>query len=115
MSTLIIHHDDCLQHDPGPGHPEQVARLDAVLGALEGLDPALRRRVQRMLKGTLGRASAAGAAAADVATEAPPEVVLDAAPAMGATTGVKDRRKADIRALDEQAQVCMPHYNVITM
>lgn len=37
MSTLIIHHDDCLQHDPGPGHPEQVRRLAAVLGGLEGL------------------------------------------------------------------------------
>ena len=37
MSTLIIHHDDCLQHDPGPGHPEQIRRLKAVLGGLEGL------------------------------------------------------------------------------
>ncbi len=37
MSTLIIHHDDCLQHDPGPGHPEQIRRLNAVLSGLEGL------------------------------------------------------------------------------
>lgn len=37
MSTLIIHHDDCLQHDPGPGHPEQVRRLTAVMGGLEDL------------------------------------------------------------------------------
>ncbi|MEM1412906.1 MAG: histone deacetylase family protein, partial [Pseudomonadota bacterium] len=37
MSTLIIHHDDCLQHDPGPGHPEQIRRLAAVMGGLEGL------------------------------------------------------------------------------
>jgi acetoin utilization deacetylase AcuC-like enzyme len=37
MSTLIIHHDDCAQHDPGPGHPEQVRRLAAVMGGLEGL------------------------------------------------------------------------------
>ena len=37
MSTLIIHHDACLQHDPGPGHPEQVRRLAAVMGGLEGL------------------------------------------------------------------------------
>lgn len=37
MSTLIIHHDDCLQHDPGPGHPEQVRRMAAVLGGLEGV------------------------------------------------------------------------------
>jgi acetoin utilization deacetylase AcuC-like enzyme len=37
MSTLIIQHDDCKRHDPGPGHPEQVRRIDAVLGGLEGL------------------------------------------------------------------------------
>jgi acetoin utilization deacetylase AcuC-like enzyme len=37
MSTLIIHHDDCLQHDPGRGHPEQIRRLAAVMGGLEGL------------------------------------------------------------------------------
>lgn len=37
MSTLIIHHDDCLQHDPGPHHPEQVRRLSAVLRGLEDL------------------------------------------------------------------------------
>jgi len=37
MSTLIIHHDDCLRHDPGPRHPEQVRRLGAVMSGLEGL------------------------------------------------------------------------------
>ncbi len=37
MATLIIHHDDCLKHDPGPRHPEQVRRLAAVMGGLEGL------------------------------------------------------------------------------
>lgn len=37
MSTLIIHHDDCLRHDPGRGHPEQVRRLQAVMDGLEGL------------------------------------------------------------------------------
>ena len=38
MSPLIIHHDDCLRHDPGAGHPESVQRLQAVMAALEGLD-----------------------------------------------------------------------------
>ncbi|EAR50616.1 histone deacetylase family protein [Oceanicola granulosus HTCC2516] len=38
MSTALITHPDCLDHVTPPGHPEQVARLDAVLGALEGLD-----------------------------------------------------------------------------
>ena len=28
-------HPACLQHDPGPGHPEQPARLNAVLRALD--------------------------------------------------------------------------------
>jgi len=37
MSTLIIHHDDCLLHDPGPRHPESLRRLKAVLGGLEDL------------------------------------------------------------------------------
>ena len=34
MSTLIFTHDDCLDHLPGPGHPESPARLQAVLQAL---------------------------------------------------------------------------------
>lgn len=38
MTTALISHDDCLDHVTPPGHPEQVARLDAVLGALEGLN-----------------------------------------------------------------------------
>jgi acetoin utilization deacetylase AcuC-like enzyme len=38
MVTALISHDDCLKHVTPPGHPEQVARLDAVLGALEGMD-----------------------------------------------------------------------------
>ena len=37
LKTLIIHHDDCLRHDPGPGHPERIERVAAVLNALEGL------------------------------------------------------------------------------
>lgn len=38
MATALITHEDCLGHVTPPGHPEQVARLDAVLGALEGID-----------------------------------------------------------------------------
>lgn len=38
MTTALITHEDCFDHVTPPGHPEQVARLDAVLGALEGLD-----------------------------------------------------------------------------
>jgi acetoin utilization deacetylase AcuC-like enzyme len=35
--TLLITHPDALEHVNPPGHPEQVSRLPAVLGALEGL------------------------------------------------------------------------------
>jgi len=36
LSTLIYSHPDCLEHRPGPGHPESPARLEAVLKALQG-------------------------------------------------------------------------------
>lgn len=38
MTTALITHKACYDHVTPQGHPEQVARLDAVLGALEGLD-----------------------------------------------------------------------------
>jgi len=36
MTTALISHPDCLQHETPQGHPEQVARLSRVLAALEG-------------------------------------------------------------------------------
>ncbi len=38
MTTALITHPDCLGHVTPTGHPEQVARLDAVLGATADLD-----------------------------------------------------------------------------
>lgn len=38
MATALITHRACFDHVTPPGHPEQVARLDAVLGALDGMD-----------------------------------------------------------------------------
>jgi len=38
MATALIYHDDCLDHVTPRGYPEQVARLDAVMTALEGMD-----------------------------------------------------------------------------
>lgn len=38
MPTVLVTHDACFDHVTPPGHPEQVARLDAVLGALNGLN-----------------------------------------------------------------------------
>jgi acetoin utilization deacetylase AcuC-like enzyme len=34
MSTFVYTHEDCLQHEPGPDHPEAPRRLEAVLAAL---------------------------------------------------------------------------------
>ncbi|MDT8397894.1 MAG: histone deacetylase family protein [Pseudomonadales bacterium] len=34
MSIAIYTHPDCLEHDPGPGHPENAGRLRAILAAL---------------------------------------------------------------------------------
>ncbi len=45
MTTLLYSHPASLEHDPGPGHPEKPARLEAVLAALEAPDfAALERR-----------------------------------------------------------------------
>lgn len=38
MTTLVYTHTACLEHVPGPGHPESPARLEAVLEALRGAD-----------------------------------------------------------------------------
>jgi len=35
MSIAVYTHQSCLDHDPGPGHPESPARLAAVLEALD--------------------------------------------------------------------------------
>jgi len=37
MSTIIIQHDDCLRHNPGPKHPESTHRVEAVLSGLQDL------------------------------------------------------------------------------
>lgn len=37
MSTIIIQHDDCLRHNPGPRHPESAQRVKAVMSGLDGL------------------------------------------------------------------------------
>lgn len=38
MTTALITHTDAYDHVTPPGHPEQVARLDAVLGALQDIN-----------------------------------------------------------------------------
>lgn len=34
MTTALVTHESCLEHDTGPGHPERADRLRAVLAAL---------------------------------------------------------------------------------
>ncbi len=41
MTTLLYQHDAFAEHDPGPGHPENPGRLQAVLAALD--DPGFDR------------------------------------------------------------------------
>ena len=37
MKTLILHHDDCIRHDPGRRHPETPARITAVLNGVKNI------------------------------------------------------------------------------
>ena len=34
MKTLLLHHDDCLKHDPGARHPEAPSRVRTILSAI---------------------------------------------------------------------------------
>lgn len=45
VATLLVTHPDCVDHDPGYGHPEAPARLAAVLAALE--EPEFARLARR--------------------------------------------------------------------
>jgi len=69
MTTLLFSHPACLEHDPGPHHPESAARLRAVLAALDdpefaglerreapeaALDDLLRVHSPRHVERTLG-------------------------------------------------------------
>lgn len=55
MSTIIIQHDDCLRHDPGPKHPESTQRVKAVMAGLEDIKglqklPAPRATPEQILR-----------------------------------------------------------------
>lgn len=39
VSPYVVWHPASLQHDPGPGHPESPARLEAILAALRSWSP----------------------------------------------------------------------------
>jgi len=53
MKTLILHHDDCLRHEPGPRHAESPARITAVINGVKDLHgtemlPAPRASVEQL-------------------------------------------------------------------
>ena len=53
MATALITHAACLEHDPGPYHPECPDRLRAVLQALDAPEFAtLTERKRRALPGS---------------------------------------------------------------
>lgn len=72
MVTALISHEDCLGHVTPPGHAEQVARMDAVLGALADM--------------TLHRVSAPFAADDDI-LRAHPQAHVDAIKAAAPSEG----------------------------
>ena len=57
MTVALFTHSACLEHDPGPYHPECPDRLRVVLQALEGRDftPLLRERAPKATKEHLTR------------------------------------------------------------
>lgn len=57
MTTLLVTHSACLEHEMPPGHPECVDRLRAVLGALETEEFALLQRAEapRATREQIGR------------------------------------------------------------
>jgi acetoin utilization deacetylase AcuC-like enzyme len=57
MTTLLYSHEACLEHDPGPHHPESPDRLRAVLAALtaDEFAPLLRREAPRAAREDIAR------------------------------------------------------------
>jgi len=57
MTTLLYSHEACLDHDPGPHHPESPDRLRAVLAALaaDEFAPLLRREAPRAAREDIAR------------------------------------------------------------
>jgi hypothetical protein len=93
-------------HTPSctPSGVSSQGRLCVQNSTLDGLDPALRRRVERMYRGTLGPASTSGHTDAPVDTD-DLATVINAAPALATTPALKDRRSKDNKKLDERARV----------
>ena len=91
MATWLVTHPACLLHDTGPGHPEQRARLEAILSALEAgeFDALVRREAPRAsvdqlclvhdrayVDGVLGALPVHGYQVLDVDTETKPMAAI---------------------------------------
>jgi acetoin utilization deacetylase AcuC-like enzyme len=59
MTTLILHHDDCLRHIGGLRHVERPERVSAVLGAIDGMPGTERLPAPRATEAQLAAAHAA--------------------------------------------------------
>ena len=53
MAVLVFTHPDCVRHDPGPGHPETPARLQAALARLVSVPGAIIREAPTGMVGDL--------------------------------------------------------------
>ncbi len=81
MTTALITRPACLDHDPGPGHPERPDRLRRVLAALDHPDfaPLLRDLAPRATEAQLALAHPAPYVQAilDIAPEPGERIALD--------------------------------------
>src|SRR5579862_393546 len=98
MTATVVWHPGCRLHDPGVGHPERPARIDAVLAALRSPElvstvswseagPATREALERVQPGRyldmLERLAGDGGAALDSDTILGPESWASAVAAAG--------------------------------
>src|SRR5262252_9508506 len=105
MTTLLFSHPACLEHDPGPHHPESAARLRAVLAALDDpefaglerreapeatLDDLLRVHSRRHVERTLGAVPRSGHVGIDADTILSPASGVAALRSAGAVTAAVD-------------------------
>ena len=105
MTTLLFSHPACLEHDPGPHHPESAARLRAVLAALDDpefaglerreapeatLDDLLRVHSRRHVERTLGAVPRSGHIGIDADTILSPASGAAALRSAGAVAAAVD-------------------------
>jgi acetoin utilization deacetylase AcuC-like enzyme len=105
MTTCFYTHPACLEHDPGPYHPESPARLRAVLDALHGhefarldrreapeaaVDDIARVHPRRFIEALLAAVPASGHAGIDADTVLSPQSGRAALRAAGAVVAAVD-------------------------